>query len=158
MSNHPVHVYIPFDGVTDAVKQGIVDKLNKPNERFGFEEPPISIAPALDAAEAPASTIPDHSGVEFKDALEKELKYGQESGRGTAFFIWAEGSALQVSDPTVRVIHAWPPDNQGDAPKVEEICAELDVVAHIVNCVESGNQSFDECQDWAGADGIVRAQ
>ncbi|TFK45767.1 hypothetical protein OE88DRAFT_1668868 [Heliocybe sulcata] len=157
MPYYPVHVYIPFDGVADQVKQGIIDALNKPNQEFAFEQPPIAIAPALDASAVAEGSIPNHSDIELKQAIQKELEYGQESGRGTAFFIWAEGSALQPSDPTVRVMHVWPPERQGGQVQVQEVRAELSQVAGIVNCVESGNQSFEECQEWAGDDGVVRA-
>ncbi|EPQ56854.1 hypothetical protein GLOTRDRAFT_92073 [Gloeophyllum trabeum ATCC 11539] len=158
MPNKPVHVYIPFDGVADKVKRGIIDKINEPNKEFDFAEPPIAAAPALDASELPeGDAIPNHAEIKLEEAIQKELQYGQECGRGTAFFIWAEGSALQASDPTVQVIHVWPPEKEGDKPKVQEIRAELGQVAGIVNCVESGNQSFEECQEWAGPDGVVRA-
>jgi len=148
------HVYIPFGGVADQVKRGILDKLNAPNEEFGFEQPALIFGPSYNDALSTAGSVPDHSQLKFKFVVEKECERAKALGTGESIFIWAEGSALQAKDPSVRVIYVTPSDS---GPVVEELRASIDAVAGVVNCVDSGNQSFGECQDWAGADGIVRA-
>lgn len=152
-----VHVYLPFGGISDDTKRGIVDKLNQPNEAFGFTEPQIIIAPPL-GQDPSTSVYPDHSQAKLSEVVEKELAHGRSTGRNAALFVWAQGSILQALDPTAQIIYAEPPSSESSPLVAEEIRAEIGQIASILNCLESGNQSFGECQEWAGPDGVIRGE
>jgi hypothetical protein len=152
-----VHVYLPFGGISDETKRGIIDKLNQPNEVFRFPEPQIVMAPPL-AQGFPDSVYPDHSLATLSQVVETELAYGRSKGRNAALFVWAQDSILQALDPTAQLIYAESPVSESSPLVVDEIRAEITQIAGVLNCVESGNQTFGECQEWAGVDGVVRGE
>jgi len=154
---HFTHVYIPFDGVSDETKLGILDRLNAPNEQYGIDPPAMAFGPSYDNSDQDLDRrVPNHAELSLNFVIEKEVERAQRLDLGSALFIWAEGSVLQADDPSVRIIEATPATTPGDPPVVEEIRAIVTAVADVVNNVDTGNLSFEEYQDLIGSDGVLR--